>query len=570
MRVTARFLPQVRRLPAAVLALAVLAGSARADWVWECNPANLSPTNHARRPALLEANPNTDTAYMAWSELNGTAFNVYVKRQGGFNWSPVGGPLNNLISQSAGHPDLAMISGQPLAVFWEMSTTNVSQVYVKWFNGSSWMPRGGVLNERPVEHALAPRITVLSLTPHVCWQENSGTAYQVFTKHFNGSVWLRDGPGSLNMDPLRHARAPDIANDGALVWVAWSEEQMPGEAVWVKTWDGAVWSGPVGGAPLNQNISEKAQTPRIAWNLGAAYVAYAETVGNSRQVYVKCNPPASWGLLGGGSVNVAPGNDAYAPALAVSAGTPYVAWCEFDGNTPQVFVKRFRGGLWEQLGGSLNTSTLAGGFNPDLTVVDGTLFAAWEEFSAGVSWVCVKRWDEPTPTPTPTPPGTYTFTPTRTASVTVSRTPTPQATSTPSQSPTISRTCTQSPTPPGTYTATPTCTPTQAPSQTGTPRLRLPTAAERVIVRGNVYRPAGDPPVVISVFLERAQNVKVAIYTQTGKLVAIVAERQAGAGTFEAVWEGLNREGRLVRSGVYLVMVETETFREKRRLAVIR
>ena len=89
-------------------------------------------------------------------------------------------------------------------------------------------------------------------------------------------------------------------------------------------------------------------------------------------------------------------------------------------------------------------------------------------------------------------------------------------------------------------------------------------------MRGNVYRPAGDPPVVISVFLERTQNVKVAIYTQTGKLVAIVAERQAGAGTFEAVWEGLNREGRLVRSGVYLVMVETETFREKRRLAVIR
>jgi hypothetical protein len=609
MQVVARFHPLVRLLLAAAFVLAGLASYAQADWVWECNPANLSPANHARTPSLLEANSNTNAAFLTWSEYNGTAYNVYVKRQGGFNWNPVGGPLNNLISQDAGHPDLALMMPNPVAAYWEVNPSNFSQVYVKRFNGASWMPMGASLNQKPTENAVAPRITVLSNTPYVCWQENSGTAYQVYSKHFNVSNWVLDGLG-LNLNPLRNAWTPDIANDGTLVWVTWSEEQAPGTLVWVRTWDGAAWSAPIGGGPLNQNISELAETPRMAWNLGVAYVAFAERVGFNRQVFVKRFPPTTWDLVGGTSVNITLTYDAYAPALAVSAGTPYVAWCEFDGNTTQVYVKRYNGVLWEQLGGSLNSSTLAGAFNPDLTVINGTPFVSWEEITGGVSWVCIKRWDEPTPTATPTPPGTYTITPTRTASVTASATPsstpsrtasatasasatvsatpsstpsrtpsgTATASATASQSPTATLTFTRSPTPPGTYTATATATPTLtnvptvtlAPSHTATPRIRPPSVSDRVIVRGNVYRPASQPPIVISVFLERQQKVKVSVYTQTGKLVKVVADTQAGAGTFEAVWNGSNREQQLVRSGVYLVMVETETFTEKRRLAVIR
>lgn len=202
----------------------------------------------------------------------------------------------------------------------------------------------------------------------------------------------------------------------------------------------------------------------------------------------------------------------------------------------------------------------------------------------------------PTDTPTYTPTATGTVT----AAVTPTGTPTP---ATPTATSTITLTLTESvtftPTPTGTVSSTATSTRTAtllltptltltphgpAPTPTGTPKnagaltptttttvwIRVPGAANPVVVRQNVIRPACHQNTTIAVQLDRAQHVTIRIYTQAGKLVKVLEDRTAPAGTFETAWSGANENGSVVRSGVYIVEIQTESFSEKRKLAVVR
>ncbi|MBN1595258.1 T9SS type A sorting domain-containing protein, partial [candidate division FCPU426 bacterium] len=167
------------------------------------------------------------------------------------------------------------------------------------------------------------------------------------------------------------------------------------------------------------------------------------------------------------------------------------------------------------------------------------------------------------PTITSTPYGTtMTATFTRTATITptqipgeISPTITPTIIPTPVLSPTL-----EANTP--VVMATPTITPTLF--------VKMPTKEAPVVIRQNVIKPSQSQPAQFSVQLDRAQHVTINIYTISGKLVKTVADRMADAGTFEEVWNGANKNGRIVSSGVYIVHIKTETFSEKRKIAVVR
>lgn len=74
----------------------------------------------------------------------------------------------------------------------------------------------------------------------------------------------------------------------------------------------------------------------------------------------------------------------------------------------------------------------------------------------------------------------------------------------------------------------------------------------------------------ISIHLDSTQHVVIRIYTQTGKLVKVLEDKTADAGTFETVWNGANANGRVVSSGVYLVEIQTDHFKEKRKVVVVK
>jgi hypothetical protein len=62
-----------------------------------------------------------------------------------------------------------------------------------------------------------------------------------------------------------------------------------------------------------------------------------------------------------------------------------------------------------------------------------------------------------------------------------------------------------------------------------------------------------NPQTEIRFELEKAQQVKVAVYDMTGRLVKVLADGQLGAGPHARVWQGRDTGGRQVPSGAYYV-----------------
>jgi hypothetical protein len=182
-----------------------------------------------------------------------------------------------------------------------------------------------------------------------------------------------------------------------------------------------------------------------------------------------------------------------------------------------------------------------------------------------------------THTPTPfvtniTAIATPTVTPDLSVIATATHTPTPFVTN-------ITAIATPTVTPdPSVTTATITITPddsaltaavTLTPVTTPTSYVTIASAAP-VVIKQNIVRPGMNKPVHIGVKIAEAQRVVVKIYSLRGKLIKTLADHVTDAGTFETVWEGVSQKGELVGSGIYIVHIKTDTFDEKRKLAVVR
>jgi hypothetical protein len=68
---------------------------------------------------------------VAWFENDGTSDNIYVKRWDGTSWLLQGSGLDTVLSQEAQYPKVAMDSlGYPVVV-WEEQVGSVKRIYVK-------------------------------------------------------------------------------------------------------------------------------------------------------------------------------------------------------------------------------------------------------------------------------------------------------------------------------------------------------------------------------------------------------------------------------------------------------
>lgn len=211
----------------------------------------------------------------------------------------------------------------------------------------------------------------------------------------------------------------------------------------------------------------------------------------------------------------------------------------------------------------------------------------------------------PTPTFTNTNSPTYTRTgsPTSTVTNTASRTATGTQTDSPSSTSTVSpthtstntaspavtsensvemtQTVTHSPTPfAGTPTPTPSPNSTLPALPTVTPTLNFPPTrtrtvpwvdpGEKVQVRGNVLRAFGNGMIHADIQLPDRQRVTITLYDQRGERVRVLADQEAGPGIFQAAWDGLDTQGRPVRSGVFILHFQTLGIDKKKQVVVVR
>jgi len=87
---------------------------------------------------------------------------------------------------------------------------------------------------------------------------------------------------------------------------------------------------------------------------------------------------------------------------------------------------------------------------------------------------------------------------------------------------------------------------------------------------GQNYPNPFNPSTTISFSLPSRAEVRLSIFTVTGQLVSRLAEGTYPAGTHTLTWDGRNRDGRLVSSGVYLYRLETADCVETRKMIVSR
>jgi hypothetical protein len=92
-----------------------------------------------------------------------------------------------------------------------------------------------------------------------------------------------------------------------------------------------------------------------------------------------------------------------------------------------------------------------------------------------------------------------------------------------------------------------------------------------IILFKNVINPDQGERTRIAYNIYGGTKVTVKIYTRNGALIkTLVDETATVAGQGETIWDGKNSDGATVTSGVYIVVVETDYYTAKDKIAVVR
>jgi hypothetical protein len=102
---------------------------------------------------------------------------------------------------------------------------------------------------------------------------------------------------------------------------------------------------------------------------------------------------------------------------------------------------------------------------------------------------------------------------------------------------------------------------------TGLPEAPLPPARHHLYP--NVPNPF-NPTTFIRYDLPAAGRVTVEIYDVRGRRVRVLTDRRLEAGSYTRIWRGDDEAGREVASGVYFVLMQTESFCESRKMVLVR
>jgi hypothetical protein len=79
-----------------------------------------------------------------------------------------------------------------------------------------------------------------------------------------------------------------------------------------------------------------------------------------------------------------------------------------------------------------------------------------------------------------------------------------------------------------------------------------------------------NPATVVRYEVARAGRVTIRVYSVTGALVKTLYDGQRQPGRYEVRWDGDNRHGERVSSGVYFYRMETEGFTDTRKMVLLR
>jgi uncharacterized delta-60 repeat protein len=245
--------------------------------------------------------------------------------------------------------------------------------------------------------ASAPVISVApDGTPYVAWLDGSNDMYYLYAKRWNGTNWVQVGSGPIsdvNICSATYINKISLAVSSAgTPYIAWCDDRSGDSEIYVRYWNGSVWSevgdGSATGGGISNN-SGNSESPSLAVSSdGYVYVAWADDTSGDWEVYVKIWVNFTWvewmGSASSGGISNNNGSSV-GPWINIAAvSQPFVSWLDDSSGNLEVYVRQLSGSTWGELG----TGSASGG---GVSNTSDTTFYTSNALSASgvpyVSWV---------------------------------------------------------------------------------------------------------------------------------------------------------------------------------------
>ncbi len=364
------------------------------------------------------------TVYVAWYDNSSGNNEIYVKRWNGSSWQEVGsgsaagGGISKTNKNSKGVDIAVAPDGTPYVV-WRDWQSGKPETYVKRWNGASWeevgagsASGGGISNLKGVSDGWPSIAIAPDGTPYVAWDDGTAENTEIFVRRWNGSAWEEVGSGSgsgggISSNSGASSRpSVAIAPDGT-PYITWYDLTPGNYEIYVKRFNGSVWvevgAGSAQGGGISNN-SGNSHRSRIAIAAdGTPYVTWFDNVSGDFEVFVKRWSGSTWQEVGsgsaqGGGISNNSGRSRQVRIALSASGRPYIAWYDDSSGDNEIYVRFWDGSTWAEAGGG---SATGGGISDnngfsslcDIAVApDGTPYVAWGDNSSGDFEIYVKRW----------------------------------------------------------------------------------------------------------------------------------------------------------------------------------
>jgi hypothetical protein len=254
-------------------------------------------------------------------------------------------------------------------------------------------------------------------TPYVAWEDDGDGDKEIYVRRWKNNRWEEVGTGSAtdggisDNDGLSLWPSIAIAPDG-VPYVAWADTSGESLQIYVLRWDGYNWREVGSGSASDDGISKSTggistgagfSDPSMAIDPGGeVYIAWVDGSSGRGEVYVRRWNGSSWEEVGSGSASGGgisdDGTYSFNASIAVGRnGIPYVAW-EYNYDLG-IYVRRWNGSRWEEVGpGSASGRGIMypgnWGGDPFVAIApDGKVYVAWES-DRDPEQIHIKRWIE--------------------------------------------------------------------------------------------------------------------------------------------------------------------------------
>ena len=336
--------------------LRVKVSNSSTSWYWADSVSlgiNYNTAQSAIEPSMILYNNNV---IVAWSESNGSIYQLRVSKWDGATWARIdGGGANGInfnTGENASTPFLVVHNSNLYVVWSEYNTSNVAyQIRLaQWDGANTWTFKDGAstvgLNNNTSLSAQTPVAASKDGVLYLAWSErNSSAKWQIRLAEWNGTsgVTFRDSGAAngVNLDVAQNAYTPAIIGSGKITLV-WRETGVTTDLVQLGEYNSQTltFSNLTGSSGLNANTNHFAQLPLLLSRGNELFVSWTEdNSSNIAQVrFISIGSGGTWIDQGGLNYN------STNPTIQVNATTDgtsiYLTWIELSGGFQQVRVAK--------------------------------------------------------------------------------------------------------------------------------------------------------------------------------------------------------------------------------------